>query len=94
MNRRELLLGAVAMPLPDLARHYAEADTPKGEVVVVIGLPSDEALAWSDARIDAALRDALASHSVKDAAALVASASGVAKKVLYSRAMELREADA
>lgn len=83
----------VAKPLPELAAHYAQAETPKGEVVVVIGPPTEAALAWSDARIDAALRDALATHSVKDAAALVASASGVAKKILYARAMALREAD-
>ncbi len=81
-----------AMPIADLARHYAEIEPPKGEAVVVIGPPPADAGKWSDAEIDAALLRALETGSVKDAAAAVAAASGVAKKVLYSRAMELREA--
>ncbi len=79
-----------AMPIADLARHYAEIEPPKGEAVVVIGPPPAGAGAWSDAAVDAALTEALAEQSVKDAAAAVAAASGRPRKALYARAMELK----
>lgn len=82
---------AVTGPLDDLARRYAEADPPKGEIVVVIG-PPGEAPVWSDAAVDAALDAALASQSVKDAAAAVAAASGLPKKAVYARALARRDA--
>lgn len=81
-----------AMPIADLARHYAETEPPKGEAVVVIGPPPAGAGAWTDAAVDAALTAALASGSVKDAAAEVAAASGRPRKALYARAMELKAA--
>lgn len=69
-----------------LAAHYAEAGAPKGEIVVVVG-PPDSAEAAPD--LDAALRAALADHSVKDAAALVAAATGAPKREVYQRALAL-----
>ncbi len=42
-----------------LARHYAEAGAPKGEIVVVIGPPLAEEIAFD---VDAALETALAQH--------------------------------
>jgi len=47
----------------------------------------------SGADIDRMLAAALATMSVKDAAALVAAATGTAKKILYARALELKDAD-
>ncbi len=76
--------------LPSLAAHYAEAGAPKGEIVVVIGPPAKSAP--SDAQemdTETLLTAALKHMSVKSAAAFVAELSGVPKKQLYSRALEL-----
>ena len=72
--------------LPELAAHYAGAQA-RGEITVVVG-PAPEEVAGADA-LDAGLREALAGHSVKDAAALVAGALGLPRKVVYARALEL-----
>ncbi len=73
-------------PLPELAAYYAD-NAPRGEITVVVG-PNTEA-AGADADIDAALRAALAQNSVRDAAALVATATGRPRKEVYARALEL-----
>lgn len=74
--------------LENLALHYAEAGSPKGEIVIVIGPPApEEALAEADA--ETLLVQALESMSVRDAAATVAKATGQPKKSLYARALEL-----
>ncbi len=72
--------------LPELAAHYA-AEAARGEITLVVG-PAPEEAADADA-LDAGLREALAGHSVKDAAALVAGALGLPRKVVYARALEL-----
>lgn len=77
--------------LEELARHYAEAGPPKGEVVVVVGPPGAETPAHDDAEVDAMLRAALATGSVKDAAAAVAARTGRPRKALYRRALALRD---
>ena len=71
-----------------LAAHYAEAPTPKGEAVVVVGAPLK--LAATSEAIDAALNEALKHNRVKDAAAEVATAFDLPRKPLYQRALELR----
>jgi len=76
--------------LEELAAHYAEAETPKGEIVLTIAPPSADDLKWTDEHLDAELIAALETHSVKDAASHVAGLSGTPRKVLYSRAMELK----
>jgi 16S rRNA (cytidine1402-2'-O)-methyltransferase len=75
--------------LPALAAHYAAAP-PRGEITVVLGPPSPE---HADAEaLDTTLRTALARHSVKDAAALVATATGLPRRLVYARALVLAEA--
>lgn len=63
-------------------------EQPKGEIVLVIGPPEEAAM--SDAHIDGHLRAALATMSVKEAAAHVAEISGRPKKELYNRALDLK----
>ena len=76
--------------LSELAAHYAEAGPPKGEVVVVIGPPADsEAETLDEAGLDAALRQALATSSLRDAVATVARLSGQPRKTVYARALTL-----
>lgn len=71
-------------PLPELARHYAR-EAARGEITVVLGPAEAEAVDASD--LDARLRAALTEHSVKDAAAMVAAAMGLPRKVVYARAL-------
>jgi 16S rRNA (cytidine1402-2'-O)-methyltransferase len=72
--------------LPALAAHYAQAEA-RGEITLVVG-PPDE-VAAGPAELDASLRAALALHSLRDAAALVAAATGLPRKLVYARALAL-----
>lgn len=74
--------------LSALAEAYAGAP-PKGEIVVTVGPPPPAEA--DDAAIDAALRDALAGASVRDAAREVAEALGAPRKAVYARALALSE---
>jgi 16S rRNA (cytidine1402-2'-O)-methyltransferase len=80
---------AVRGSLSELAARYAETGPPKGEVVIVIGpAPVED---WNDARVDAALGEALTRLRVKDAASEVAAVSGWARRDVYARALALRD---
>ncbi len=79
-------------PLDALARHYREAGALRGEVVVVIGPPGAEAAETSEDALDARLRDALETLSLREAAARVAAETGIARRVLYARALALTRA--
>ena len=74
--------------LEDIAAHYREAATPKGEVVVIVGPPVKDAAEVSD-DIDARLEVAILTMSVRDAAAMVAEACDVPRRTVYARALEL-----
>ena len=62
------------------------ADPARGEITVVLG-PAAEGDDAED--LDGRLLRALAEGTVKDAAALVATATGLPRKVVYARALEL-----
>jgi 16S rRNA (cytidine1402-2'-O)-methyltransferase len=72
-----------------LAAHYAGAGAPKGEVVVVTG-PPEPAPVTADT-LDAALADALATQSVREAAASVARDLDLPKREVYARALTLAQ---
>ena len=78
--------------LGDLARHYAEDEAPRGEIVIVIGPAPAKDVSQED--VDVALRTALASQRTKDAAAEVARAFDLPKRDVYQRALALRNDDA
>ena len=67
---------------------YYEAHPPKGEIVLMIGPPGEEHASADDA--DTLLRDALATMKTSQAAAAVAKATGLDRKMLYARALELK----
>ena len=71
----------------ELIAHYAE-HPPKGEIVLLIAPPGEVAVSALDA--DAMLKTALTAHKPSQAAAEVARATGLDRKALYSRAMELK----
>jgi len=72
--------------LAELAAHYKEHGGPKGEVVVVIGPPPEEAPASAE-DMEAQLARALETLSARDAAATVAAATGLPKREVYARAV-------
>jgi len=71
----------------ELIAHY-EAHPPKGEIALVIAPPGEAAAVEHD--VDALLRAALATDKASQAAAAVAKATGLDRKALYARAMELK----
>jgi len=71
----------------ELAAHY-EAHPPRGEIVLLIGPPAEQPPSQSDA--DALLLAALLTEKPSQAAAQVAKATGLDRKALYARALELR----
>ncbi|RXR28803.1 16S rRNA (cytidine(1402)-2'-O)-methyltransferase [Sphingobium fluviale] len=76
--------------LAELARAYAAADAPpKGEIVVVVGPPGEAPVASAD-DADALLREALARLPVGKAASEVAKATGLDRRNLYARALDLK----
>lgn len=75
--------------LTELAATYGAVDAPKGEIVLVVaGAPAAQAQVDDDS-LDAALKDALTSMSVRDAAATVATALGQPRRLVYARALAL-----
>ena len=77
--------------LASLAAHYA-TEPARGEITVLVGPP--EAGGGDAEDLDGQLRAALGVHSVKDAAALVAGSTGLPRRTVYARALELSRADA
>lgn len=77
--------------LAELAAHYAKAGPPKGEIVVVVGPPPSQA-PLGEAEIDAMLANALGRESLKDAVAEVMAMTGLPRRDVYARALELKKA--
>ena len=72
----------------ELIAHYT-THPPRGEIVLLVGPPPGKA-AGEDADADALLREALATLKPSQAAAHVARMTGLDRKELYSRALELK----
>jgi 16S rRNA (cytidine1402-2'-O)-methyltransferase len=72
--------------LSELASRYAD-DTPKGEIVIIVGPPVAEEMA-SDEQIDRLLDEALARLSPSRAAAEVAEQLNIPRKRAYARVLE------
>lgn len=75
-------------PLPQLAAR-AEAGAPRGEITLIVGPP--EVAPATQADLDTLLRTALGTQSVREAAAMVAEATGLPKRVVYARALVVAE---
>lgn len=74
--------------LEELAKHYADAE-PKGEIVLVIGPPEEKAAETDN--LESRLALLLESHSVKEAAAILAEQTGLARKEIYALALKVKE---
>lgn len=80
----EVVTGTAA----ELAARYS-AQEPKGEIVLIIGPPSEDAVADAS-DVDAALREALQSMSAAKAAGAIAKKFGLERAALYARATEMK----
>ncbi|MCX7304953.1 MAG: 16S rRNA (cytidine(1402)-2'-O)-methyltransferase [Hyphomicrobiales bacterium] len=72
-----------------LAAHYAEAATPKGEIVICVGPPGETAQAPSD--VDRLLLSLAGEMPASKAAAEAARMTGRPKQELYRRLLELKD---
>ncbi|MGI8525810.1 MAG: 16S rRNA (cytidine(1402)-2'-O)-methyltransferase [Pseudolabrys sp.] len=77
--------------LVTLAAEYADGAETRGEIVIVIEPPALDDAAPTD--IDSLLRGALGRVSVKDAVGEVAAVTGVSRREIYQRALDLNKAD-
>jgi 16S rRNA (cytidine1402-2'-O)-methyltransferase len=77
--------------LPELAEAYAAADTPKGEIVICVGPPVEQATDAAD--VDRLLLSLSAEMPASKAAAEAARMTGGRKPDLYRRLMELKAND-
>ncbi len=78
--------------LSSLAQHYQDAGAPKGEVVIVIAPPGDQPSLSQD-QLDALINEALNSSSLRDAVKHVTETTGLPRRIVYARALELNETD-
>lgn len=74
--------------LGSLAEAYGGEAPPRGEIVILIGPPTETAPEAEE--VDTLLSRLLAEHPLKQAAALAATATGLPKRELYQRALALR----
>ena len=79
-------------PLPTLAASYA-ATPPRGEITILIGPPDPDEPSTNATDLDTQLLAALTTHSTRDAAALIATATGLPRKHVYARALALAASD-
>jgi 16S rRNA (cytidine1402-2'-O)-methyltransferase len=70
--------------LAELAEYFV-THTARGEVTIVVGPPEQD----DPEQLDERLRTALEANSVKDAATVVATATGLPRRLVYARALAL-----
>ncbi len=74
--------------LDKLAAEYAADETPRGEIVIVVGV-AEERPVVSETVLDQEIAAHLAILSVKDAAAAIAAKHGLPRRQVYARALAL-----
>jgi len=79
----------LTLPLGALLENLAGRETIKGEIVLLVG-PPEGGGGIEEGNIDQALKVALRTLSVKEAAATIADLTGRPRKQLYQRALELK----
>ena len=75
--------------LLELAALYGSENKPKGEIVVLIGPPQEDAFVIDASDIDARLRQHLRHLSVKDAVDVTVQETGQPRRQIYARAVAL-----
>ncbi|CDM56071.1 MULTISPECIES: 16S rRNA (cytidine(1402)-2'-O)-methyltransferase [Rhizobium] len=77
--------------LAELAAHYADVDSVKGEIVLVIGPPPERPVEAAD--VDAILTDLARILPTSKAAAEASRLTGLSKKGLYQRLLDMKGGD-
>jgi 16S rRNA (cytidine1402-2'-O)-methyltransferase len=72
-----------------LAADYERDGPPKGEIVLLVAPPGEDAPALDGAALDDKIRAALQKFSLKDAASVVSADTGQPRRKVYARALEL-----
>jgi 16S rRNA (cytidine1402-2'-O)-methyltransferase len=75
--------------LTELAERFAGDAPPKGEIVLLIGPPDENDAAVTEDTLDARIVRALETHSIKDAASIISGETGVPRRRVYARALQL-----
>ncbi len=75
--------------LTELAKMYADGETARGEIVVLIGASDGAHSADTEDLVDAKLKGALGAMSLKEAVAKVTADTGLPRRKVYARALEL-----
>jgi 16S rRNA (cytidine1402-2'-O)-methyltransferase len=75
--------------LPDLAAAVSAAPPPRGEIVLLVGPPTEGAPKIDGEELDLRIVKALENLSVKEAAAVVSAQTGQPRRHVYARAIEL-----
>jgi 16S rRNA (cytidine1402-2'-O)-methyltransferase len=78
--------------LETLAAELAAEEPPRGEIVLLVGPPGDAGPAMTEDALDAQIKHALETLSVKDAAAVVSAETGQPRRKVYARAVEIAAA--
>jgi len=76
--------------LAELAAFYRAQGAPKGEMVVAVGPPGGDADPSGGEALDRDLAAALSRTSLRQAVAEVAAATGLPRRVVYARALQLK----
>ncbi|MEP0521633.1 MAG: 16S rRNA (cytidine(1402)-2'-O)-methyltransferase [Hyphomicrobiales bacterium] len=76
--------------LHDLAQEFANSATPKGEIVLLVERTTDQEEAID---LDSALKTRLAKVSLKQAVQDVGEISGLPRRKIYQRALQIRDAE-
>jgi 16S rRNA (cytidine1402-2'-O)-methyltransferase len=75
--------------LAELAADYERDGPPKGEIVLLVAPPGEDAPALDGPALDEKIRAAMEKFSLKDAASVVAAETGQPRRKVYARALEL-----
>lgn len=75
--------------LATLAADYERDGPPKGEIVLLVAPPGDDAAALDGAALDEKILAAMERFSLKDAASVVAAETGQPRRKIYARALEI-----
>lgn len=76
-----------------LARHYAEAGAPKGEVVVLVAWAEGNDDVSDNDEVDGRLRDLMSEMPLRDAVDLLTTETGMKRRDLYRRALDIRDGE-
>lgn len=75
----------------DLISYYMDEGTPKGEIVLVISRSNEENQETDD--VETLIRKTLKTCSARDTADLVAKATGIHKKEIYKKVLDIQNAE-